>query len=740
MVLAINMKINLGHTIQKFFERGFSYFGISPSPKINHDALALYIQNHDTALKLSPVIVFLIVLVKFYLYGMETNYHALLMTSVLVGMGAFFVMKQLGLYKVFREKKDTSDIPVTMIYEIIINKVGYTLPWLLFLFWPVDTGLFYNHLLGFIFIFCVIAVYPSLSAAFWTLFLWDIGIHLAVALGITIYNFNVQETPIAGLIITLFSFYAVMTAWKLNKTSSELFQKKEDLQEAVEAAQHAHDAKTEFLAIMSHEIRTPMNGIIGMIDFLTETKLTQDQNQCVKTIHECSDTLINTLNDVLDYSKIEAGKFETHPINFSLHDLAEHISNMFWLRAKKEETDFSLHIDDNVPDLMFNDPNRLQQVTVNLLNNAFKFTVKGTVAFRVSFEHEDGQEFIRIEIKDSGVGISLKNQKKLFQKYSQINDGKYQQGTGLGLSIAQNLVSIMDGDIGVESRDGLGSLFWFKIPYNPPILEEYYEPITEDSTEKYALLLVDDNKLNQQIVERYVQNRGHTIHIVSSGKQALQFIRQGHDIDAILMDLHMPDMDGIETTQLIRERYPEYKNTPILALTANLMEETLNKCYDAGMVDYIAKPIKKEDFFERLRQNMETAKKAESQSQHLNEAEPVLPPERFMQEKIDELVEEFGEEYALFVIKDNLQEVQNLAKKINMASLSYNMNRTKSTIHDLITVSGNIGLMQTSLICEQVEAQFQKSPTKMPLSHIRHLMNEVRRETRLLRQMISELG
>ena len=737
---------------QEMCEKKISHF-LKETFKVDDEFFSLYVQSHGVLLKLIPIIVVFVVLIKFHLYGISLDLRSILIGAVLLGLGAFFYYKQLTLFANilkkddFREKERDARTNYLMVLDFIVNKSCYTVVWLTILFLPIKSDLFYDHLLGFVYVFCVIAIYPSISASVWILFVYDMSIHLIFLFFITLYNFGVQETPLAGVIIAAFSVYSFIIGKKLNIVSTEILHSKKKLQAAVKSAQHAHDAKTDFLAVMSHEIRTPMNGIIGMIDFLRETKMTLEQNQCIKTIDECSGSLLNTLNDVLDYSKIEAGKFDIRPRNFDLKAWVEHVSSMFRQRAKQGDNAFSVYIADDVPHSMFGDANRLQQIAVNLLNNAYNYTKDGIVTFSVYYVEKSKGGFIRMEVKDTGIGISQKDQERLFRKYSQVGDTsahKYEnKGTGLGLSIAQRLVTLLGGDIGVESTKGQGSLFWFEVPYNLPVNVEPEEKSEKagykNSLDTYYVLLVDDNELNQQIVGRHLEKRGHKVLHAHSGEQAIQYVQQGHGVDAILMDLHMAGgKDGIETTKHIRKNYPSYNKVPIIAITANLMEESLKACYGAGMVDHIAKPIEKDDLFIKLHHNISKSKqkklvveKGTSEILAPQKIDPIVP-DSMMKKKCRELCNEFGREYTDYIIQSTLEEVGTLIESIQRAFVSEDIDGMLEFAHDLISVGGNVGMMETSKICVQIEDSAGVAERQIKAREIKKLSDVAMSESHLL--------
>ncbi len=383
----------------------------------------------------------------------------------------------------------------------------------------------------------------------------------------------------------------------------------DDLVAARQKAIEATEAKAMFLANMSHEIRTPMNGIIGMVDVLKRTALTDEQNDYLSIIESSGENLLSIINDLLDYSKLEAGKVEMENIPFKLSNELHNVSSMLNILAKKKAISLSLDLDEMTPDFLMGDPVRLKQVIINLVNNAIKFTATGGVTVKVQPQRMKNKKFIilQFEVVDTGIGISDEGKKTLFQSFSQVDKSTTRKfgGTGLGLAISKTLVGMMGGEIGVESVLGKGSTFWFTASFEMTTEDVYQSSVKNEIGEhtgktefdkKLRILLAEDNKINQKVASTILTKMGHTVEIANDGQEALDlFHSSGYDI--ILMDIQMPDMDGMEATVKIREFEKDggVKRIPIIALTANAMEADKQKYLEAGMDDYVSKPFKAEE-------------------------------------------------------------------------------------------------------------------------------------------------
>jgi signal transduction histidine kinase len=386
------------------------------------------------------------------------------------------------------------------------------------------------------------------------------------------------------------------------KNHIELKRSRKELMEAKLAAEEALKYKSEFLANMSHEIRTPINGIIGMSEFLANTKLEEKQEEYLRIIRSSANSLLNLINDILDFSKFEAGKIELEKIHFDLYEHIEDTLKSMDFKAKEKNLRFHRSISKNVPRYVEGDPTRLRQILLNLISNALKFTEKGKISINVqTLENTPEVSLIKFEITDTGIGIGKEGVGRLFKSFSQVDASTTRQygGTGLGLVISKSLAELMGGAIGVISELGKGSTFWFtallKVSGADKI--EKIVPVDQNGDTKkirnLAILLAEDNLVNQKVASIHLEKLGHKVDVAGNGLAAFDAFSKS-DYDIIFMDIQMPEADGFEATAMIRnyeKKKEKTKPVPIIAMTANAMKGDKEKCIEAGMDEYISKPF-----------------------------------------------------------------------------------------------------------------------------------------------------
>lgn len=376
-------------------------------------------------------------------------------------------------------------------------------------------------------------------------------------------------------------------------------------------AEQSEKFKQQFLANMSHEIRTPMNSVIGLTNLLVKTQLDEQQKKYLNVIKKSSENLLVIINDILDLSKIEAGKMVFEKTPFLIAESLETVYHTLLFKADEKRLEFILQIDPGVPSALLGDPVRLNQILINLAGNAIKFTEKGSVTIAVKELSRSGSESIlEFAIRDTGIGIAEEGLNKIFESFSQASNDTTRKfgGTGLGLTISKQLIELQGGSIYVSSELGKGTTFSFKIPYHIASPEEMAAgkqdvfQVNAEELRGIRILLVEDNPFNQIVAVDTLNDLipEPVIEVADNGKIALEKL-QAADYDVVLMDVQMPEMDGFEATRRIRQDLPSPKHmTKIMAMTANVTKDEVDNCFSCGMDEYIAKPFDPQDLLGKL--------------------------------------------------------------------------------------------------------------------------------------------
>lgn len=486
--------------------------------------------------------------------------------------------------------------------------------------------------------------------------------------------------------------------------------------ELLERANQAERLKNSFFAMMSHEIRTPINGILGTMTLLNDTQLDEKQTRLSDIVQNSAESLLVIVNDVLDYSKIEAGKLQLEHSDFNIHTLLKNLFDLIRPLADKKKLHFSYTVQASIPPVLHTDPARLRQILLNFLSNAIKFTDKGsvTLAVKEEFHLTSGgrTRMLRFDVTDTGMGISEESQSHLFREFSQV-DGSYTrrfEGTGLGLAICRRLTNMMGGDVGVQSTIGKGSTFWFYFPLvegKGAAQEIEYTGDIAISDKIANILLVEDNPTNQMIAEAFLKQGGHKVDVVDNGRKAVTAV-QAKNYDIVFMDIAMPEMDGLAATKAIRA-LPGKADIPIIAMTAHAMRGDREECLSVGMNDYLTKPLSKEMLMQRVAiWTSKTHGETKQEAVPVENSEP-QPVAEISDEHFNQIVNDLGVEILAPFSKNFYADLMTTGAAMLDAAKTGAWDVTKRHAHSLKSSTLSFGLARLSALAFSIEKQCKET-------------------------------
>ncbi len=512
----------------------------------------------------------------------------------------------------------------------------------------------------------------------------------------------------------------------LTNTVKERKEFEKQLEEARQNAEQSLETRKLFLANISHEIRTPINAISGMSGILADTEISETQKQYVNAIQSSSKSLMVIVNDILDMSKLESGKFSAEFIPFDIQSIVDPIYTSYLLRTDEKGIAFSIEYPENMPKWVFGDPTRLGQILNNLISNAIKFTDKGKVSLKITFEKKGKLNEFCFNVTDTGIGIDQEKLKTIFEFFSQEDNTITRRfgGTGLGLAISKSIAELLGGEIKVESQKNVGSTFKFCLSMPEANEQSKNETRVHSDLSGQNVLIVEDNELNRFLAVTILKKWNAIIHIAENGEEAVAAVKD-KNIDIVLMDIQMPVMDGVAASLAIRNELKS--NVPIIALTANALESEKEKCWQAGMNEYITKPYNPEFLLEKIIFLIENNSKSEDQNS-----------ENISLENLSELMNG-SKEQMIKMTTVFLDQIEKHFNEIKFALNENDLEQITAITHKLKSSFKLFGLNKTGVLLERIEQRAKSLDRKELNSELQIILNMQPRLTYLVQKELNQL-